>query len=166
MNHQTLEDKHYTVHTIYIGEEEEGSRLHKKELLPDSILFLPLIPSVITQKNDLSVYLEPGRGDRLSSFLKQYIRKLLKVPILDSSSIKWVPNTLVRFRGMIQDMLGNEFYAGAYKVCVLYVMVSSTKDVLNFGSRKKTNGLNVLCGALEPFSGSHWPKTGRNVQGE
>ncbi|KAJ0229786.1 hypothetical protein HA466_0313500 [Hirschfeldia incana] len=38
------------------------------------------------------------------------------VPILDSSSIKWVqPNTLVRFRGMIQDMLRNEFYAGAYK---------------------------------------------------
>ncbi|CAN6867653.1 unnamed protein product [Brassica oleracea] len=68
-------------------------------------------------KNDLSVYLEPGRGDRLSSSLKQHIRKLLKVPILDLSSIKWVqPNTLVRFRGMIQDMLGNEFYAGAYKV--------------------------------------------------
>jgi hypothetical protein len=40
-----------------------------------------------------------------------------QVPILDSSSIKWVqPKTLVRFRGMIQDMLGNEFYAGAYKV--------------------------------------------------
>lgn len=37
--------------------------------------------------------------------------------MLDSSSIKWVqPKTLVRFRGMIQDMLGNEFYAGAYKV--------------------------------------------------
>ncbi|CAN6830333.1 unnamed protein product [Brassica oleracea] len=36
--------------------------------------------------------------------------------MLDSSSIKWVqPKTLVRFRGMIQDMLGNEFYAGAYK---------------------------------------------------
>ncbi|CAN6919127.1 unnamed protein product [Brassica oleracea var. botrytis] len=66
---------------------------------------------------NLSVYLEPGRGDRLSSSLKQHIRKLLKVPILDLSSIKWVqPNTLVRFRGMIQDMLGNEFYAGAYKV--------------------------------------------------
>lgn len=29
-------------------------------------------------KNDLSVYLEPGRGDRLSSSLKQHIRKLLK----------------------------------------------------------------------------------------
>ncbi|KAF3580364.1 hypothetical protein DY000_02030405 [Brassica cretica] len=79
-----------------------------------------LLPSSLwhigEEKEDLSVYLEPGRGDRLSSFLKQYIRKLLKVPILDSSSIKWVqPNTLVRFRGMIQDMLGNEFYAGAYK---------------------------------------------------
>ncbi|XP_033132679.1 N-alpha-acetyltransferase 40 isoform X6 [Brassica rapa] len=29
-------------------------------------------------KNELSVYLEPGRGDRLSSSLKQHIRKLLK----------------------------------------------------------------------------------------
>ncbi|XP_038884242.1 mini-chromosome maintenance complex-binding protein [Benincasa hispida] len=41
---------------------------------------------------------------------------LSKVPILNASSVRWVqPNTLVRFRGMIQDMLGNEFYVGAYK---------------------------------------------------
>ncbi|KAM1141697.1 hypothetical protein FF1_041558 [Malus domestica] len=41
---------------------------------------------------------------------------LSQVPILNSASIRWVqPNTLVRFRGMIQDMLGNEFYVGAYK---------------------------------------------------
>ncbi|KAF3433282.1 hypothetical protein FNV43_RR24384 [Rhamnella rubrinervis] len=41
---------------------------------------------------------------------------LSQVPILNHKTIKWVqPNTLVRFRGMIQDMLGNEFYAGAYK---------------------------------------------------
>ncbi|PON91752.1 Mini-chromosome maintenance complex-binding protein [Trema orientale] len=39
------------------------------------------------------------------------------VPILDHKSIRWIQtNTLVRFRGMIQDMLGNEFYVGAYKV--------------------------------------------------
>lgn len=39
------------------------------------------------------------------------------MPLLNPSTIKWVqPNTLVRFRGMIQDMLGNEFYIGAYKV--------------------------------------------------
>ncbi|XP_022939853.1 mini-chromosome maintenance complex-binding protein-like [Cucurbita moschata] len=41
---------------------------------------------------------------------------LSKVPILNASSVRCVqPNTLVRFRGMIQDMLGNEFYVGAYK---------------------------------------------------
>ncbi|PON34962.1 Mini-chromosome maintenance complex-binding protein [Parasponia andersonii] len=41
---------------------------------------------------------------------------LSQVPILDHKSIRWIqPNTLVRFRGMIQDMLGNEFYVGAYK---------------------------------------------------
>ncbi|XP_059627903.1 mini-chromosome maintenance complex-binding protein isoform X2 [Cornus florida] len=41
---------------------------------------------------------------------------LSQVPILNRTNIQWVqPNTLVRFRGMIQDMLGNEFYVGAYK---------------------------------------------------
>ncbi|KAJ4769054.1 Mini-chromosome maintenance complex-binding protein [Rhynchospora pubera] len=41
---------------------------------------------------------------------------LAQVPILDASSLKWIkPNTLVRFRGMVQDMLGNEFYIGAFK---------------------------------------------------
>ncbi|RZS17902.1 hypothetical protein BHM03_00050109 [Ensete ventricosum] len=40
-----------------------------------------------------------------------------QVPILDASTRRWVqPNTLVRFRGMVQDMLGNELYVGAYKV--------------------------------------------------
>ncbi|XP_038722373.1 mini-chromosome maintenance complex-binding protein [Tripterygium wilfordii] len=39
-----------------------------------------------------------------------------QVPLLNPTSIRWVqPHSLVRFRGMIQDMLGNEFYAGAYK---------------------------------------------------
>ncbi|XP_010252101.2 PREDICTED: mini-chromosome maintenance complex-binding protein-like isoform X2 [Nelumbo nucifera] len=41
---------------------------------------------------------------------------LSQVPILDHASIRWIePNSLVRFRGMVQDMLGNEFYAGAFK---------------------------------------------------
>eukprot|EP00257_Ricinus_communis_P017314 XP_015575726.1 mini-chromosome maintenance complex-binding protein [Ricinus communis] len=41
---------------------------------------------------------------------------LSQVPILNPASLRWIqPNTLVRFRGMIQDILGNEFYVGAYK---------------------------------------------------
>ncbi|KAM7494732.1 hypothetical protein LguiB_029341 [Lonicera macranthoides] len=41
---------------------------------------------------------------------------LSQVPVLGPATIHTVqPNTLVRFRGMIQDMLGNEFYVGAYK---------------------------------------------------
>ncbi|KVI04808.1 Mini-chromosome maintenance complex-binding protein [Cynara cardunculus var. scolymus] len=41
---------------------------------------------------------------------------LSQVPILTPSTVQLAqPNTLVRFRGMIQDMLGNEFYVGAYK---------------------------------------------------
>lgn len=44
------------------------------------------------------------------------------------------PKTLVRFRGMIQDMLGNEFYAGAYKVSIyeyFHLMVFSRKEFVN-----------------------------------
>ncbi|RDX71252.1 Mini-chromosome maintenance complex-binding protein, partial [Mucuna pruriens] len=42
--------------------------------------------------------------------------KLSQVPVLSPATIRSLkPNTLVRFRGMIQDMLGNEFYVGAYK---------------------------------------------------
>lgn len=41
---------------------------------------------------------------------------LSQVPILNSETIRLIqPKTLVRFRGMVQDMLGNEFYVGAYK---------------------------------------------------
>ncbi|KAJ4970296.1 hypothetical protein NE237_003395 [Protea cynaroides] len=41
---------------------------------------------------------------------------LSQVPILDHASISWLPpNSLVRFRGMVQDMLGNELYVGAFK---------------------------------------------------
>ncbi|XP_058110592.1 mini-chromosome maintenance complex-binding protein isoform X1 [Magnolia sinica] len=41
---------------------------------------------------------------------------LSHVPILDPTNLHWIqPNTLVRFRGMVQDMLGNEFYVGAFK---------------------------------------------------
>lgn len=39
-----------------------------------------------------------------------------QVPMLSPSTVhRAQPNTLVRFHGMIQDMLGNEFYVGAYK---------------------------------------------------
>ncbi|XP_047334713.1 mini-chromosome maintenance complex-binding protein [Impatiens glandulifera] len=39
-----------------------------------------------------------------------------QVPVLNSTNIQWIkPNTLVKFRGMVQDMLGNEFYIGIQK---------------------------------------------------
>lgn len=41
---------------------------------------------------------------------------LSQVPILNATSVKYIrPNTLVRFRAMVQDMWGNELYVGAYK---------------------------------------------------
>ncbi|XP_077239151.1 E2F target protein 1 (ETG1) [Tasmannia lanceolata] len=41
---------------------------------------------------------------------------LSQVPILDPTNMRGIqPNSLVRFRGMVQDMLGNEFYVGAFK---------------------------------------------------
>lgn len=40
-----------------------------------------------------------------------------QVPILNQSNLRWIkPNTLVRIRGMVQDMFGNELYVGAFKV--------------------------------------------------
>ncbi|OMO63637.1 Mini-chromosome maintenance complex-binding protein [Corchorus capsularis] len=56
-----------------------------------------------------------GAVDLFRQFLFQE-SGLSQVPILNPKTISWVqPNTLVRYRGMIQDMLGNEFYVGAFK---------------------------------------------------
>ncbi|XWS65611.1 hypothetical protein CRYUN_Cryun05aG0128500 [Craigia yunnanensis] len=56
-----------------------------------------------------------GALDLFRQFLFQESR-LSQVPILNPKTMRWVqPNSLVRYRGMIQDMLGNEFYVGAYK---------------------------------------------------
>ncbi|KAE8716311.1 protein WEAK CHLOROPLAST MOVEMENT UNDER BLUE LIGHT 1-like [Hibiscus syriacus] len=41
---------------------------------------------------------------------------LSKVPILNPKTLRWAQhNSLVRYHGMIQDMLGYEFYVGAYR---------------------------------------------------
>ncbi|KAJ8552907.1 hypothetical protein K7X08_020300 [Anisodus acutangulus] len=60
-----------------------------------------------------------GRDWGATDLFKQFLFDdggLSQVPFLNPSNMPWVqPNTLVRFRGMIQDMLGNEFYVGAYK---------------------------------------------------
>ncbi|XVF00377.1 hypothetical protein REPUB_Repub03eG0280300 [Reevesia pubescens] len=56
-----------------------------------------------------------GALDLFRQFLFQE-SGLSQVPILNPKTMKWVqPNSLVRYRGMIQDMLGNEFYVGAFK---------------------------------------------------
>ncbi|KAL9382239.1 hypothetical protein Peur_025274 [Populus x canadensis] len=56
-----------------------------------------------------------GAVDLFRHFLFDQAR-LSQVPILNGATVNWIkPNTLVRFRGMIQDMLGNELYVGAYK---------------------------------------------------
>ncbi|KAG1338973.1 putative 5-amino-6-(5-phospho-D-ribitylamino)uracil phosphatase, chloroplastic [Cocos nucifera] len=61
---------------------------------------------------------------------------LCQVPILDASTIRWIqPNTLVRLRGMVQDMLGNEFYIGAYKKEDEYLChpSHSSEELVNHG---------------------------------
>ncbi|XP_062193601.1 mini-chromosome maintenance complex-binding protein [Phragmites australis] len=56
-----------------------------------------------------------GAGELFRSFLFEQ-DGLDKVPVLDASKLGLIkPNTLVRYRGMVQDMLGNEFYIGAFK---------------------------------------------------
>ncbi|KAL3521301.1 hypothetical protein ACH5RR_019450 [Cinchona calisaya] len=56
-----------------------------------------------------------GAADLFRNFLYDN-DGLSQVPMLNAATIRSLqPNTLVKFRGMIQDMLGNEFYVGAYK---------------------------------------------------
>ncbi|KAL5725774.1 hypothetical protein ACHQM5_008880 [Ranunculus cassubicifolius] len=68
-------------------------------------------------------------------------QSISQVPILDHTSIGWIkPNTLVRFRGMVQDMLGNEFYVGAFKDGTTW-RTNKFTDVASFpmGSQPETN---------------------------
>ncbi|XP_076891358.1 mini-chromosome maintenance complex-binding protein-like, partial [Bidens hawaiensis] len=66
---------------------------------------------------------DPASFDRSDWGVADLFRQFLfdshainQVPFLSHSTVKWIqPNSLVRFRGMIQDMLGNECYVGAYK---------------------------------------------------
>lgn len=47
---------------------------------------------------------------------RQFLVQNPPIPDLNNQTISLLqPNTLVRYRGMIQDMLGNEFYVGSYK---------------------------------------------------
>ncbi|KAL3650336.1 hypothetical protein CASFOL_006739 [Castilleja foliolosa] len=56
-----------------------------------------------------------GTTDLFRQFLFDH-GGLSQVPLLNPSTInRVIPNTLVRFRGMVQDMLGSEYYVGAYK---------------------------------------------------
>uniref|UniRef100_A0A0D9UX68 Mini-chromosome maintenance complex-binding protein n=1 Tax=Leersia perrieri TaxID=77586 RepID=A0A0D9UX68_9ORYZ len=56
-----------------------------------------------------------GVGEVFRSFLFEQ-GGLDMIPVLDESNLGLIkPNTLVRFRGMVQDILGNEFYVGAFK---------------------------------------------------
>ncbi|TVU21655.1 hypothetical protein EJB05_31306 [Eragrostis curvula] len=56
-----------------------------------------------------------GASDLFRSFLFED-GGLDRVPVLNASNIGLIkPNTLVRYRGMVQDMLGTEFYIGAFK---------------------------------------------------
>ncbi|MQL98059.1 hypothetical protein Taro_030760 [Colocasia esculenta] len=57
-----------------------------------------------------------GAVDLFRSFLFEE-DGLSQVPVLDSSNLHLIrPNSLVRFRGLVEDMLGNELYIGAFKV--------------------------------------------------
>ncbi|KAK1415433.1 hypothetical protein QVD17_31214 [Tagetes erecta] len=75
------------------------------------------------EKTVLSSASDPASFDRNDWGVADLFREFLfdndglhQVPMLTPSTVKWIkPNSLVRFRGMIQDMLGNEFYVGAYK---------------------------------------------------
>uniref|UniRef100_A0A7N0UFD7 Mini-chromosome maintenance complex-binding protein n=1 Tax=Kalanchoe fedtschenkoi TaxID=63787 RepID=A0A7N0UFD7_KALFE len=54
-----------------------------------------------------------GTGQIFADFISE---NLSQIPIINQEcSQRLRPNTLVRFRGMVQDALGSEFYIGAFK---------------------------------------------------
>ncbi|GAB4827687.1 hypothetical protein Ancab_034573 [Ancistrocladus abbreviatus] len=91
--------------------------------LPFDCLANPLGAVRLTFEKAISSGLDPSTSDGKDWGAFDLFRQFLidngglsQVPILNARSSKYIqPNTLVRFRGMIQDMLGNEFYVGAYK---------------------------------------------------
>ncbi|XP_010695921.2 mini-chromosome maintenance complex-binding protein [Beta vulgaris subsp. vulgaris] len=91
--------------------------------LPYDCLANPLGAVRLTFDKAVSSGLNPSTSDGSDWGAVDLFRQFLfddsgisQVPILNATSVKYIqPNMLVRFRGMIQDMLGNEFYAGVYK---------------------------------------------------
>ncbi|KAI3994201.1 hypothetical protein MKX01_012458 [Papaver californicum] len=102
----------------------EESRAEKMGGIPFDCLANPLGAVRITFERAISSGSDPttfnGKDWGAVEVLKECLfdqNCISQVPILDSSSIDRIkPNSLVRFRGMIQDMLGNELYVGAFKV--------------------------------------------------
>ncbi|KAK4489326.1 hypothetical protein RD792_005130 [Penstemon davidsonii] len=91
--------------------------------LPYDCIANPLGAVRLTFEKEVASRFDPaaldGKDWGAADLFRQFLiddNGLSKVPMLNASTIKCVqPNTLVRFRGMIQDMLGNELYVGAYK---------------------------------------------------
>ncbi|KAL0341215.1 UNVERIFIED_CONTAM: Mini-chromosome maintenance complex-binding protein [Sesamum radiatum] len=104
-------------------ETEKVQRKAKMVGLPYDCLANPLGAVRLTFEKAVASGSDPATLDGKDWGAAELFRQFLfddgglsQVPMLNQSTIKWVqPNTLVRFRGMIQDMLGNEYYVGAYK---------------------------------------------------
>ncbi|KAJ8442669.1 hypothetical protein Cgig2_003713 [Carnegiea gigantea] len=92
--------------------------------LPFDCLANPLGAVRLSFEKALSSGLDPSTSDGQDWGAVDLFRQFLfdngglsQVPILNATSVKYIqPNTLVRFRAMVQDMWGNELYVGAYKV--------------------------------------------------
>ncbi|CAH2037013.1 unnamed protein product, partial [Thlaspi arvense] len=89
-------------------ERERSSILEKKRTIHDLIKRASSISDPLSpfdsfrryRKNDLSVYLESGRGDRLSSSVKQHIRKLLKTNMEGFYGSNWPLQAKVKRKEM------------------------------------------------------------------
>ncbi|XP_024008591.1 N-alpha-acetyltransferase 40 isoform X2 [Eutrema salsugineum] len=109
--------------------------LEKKQTIHDLIkrassLFDPLSPFDSFRhyrKNDLSMYLESGRGDRLSSPLKQHIRKLLKTnmegfygsdwPIQEKAKRKEMSSTDAHYIIVREVRYGKPYESSTRRIC-------------------------------------------------
>ncbi|GFZ15094.1 E2F target protein 1 [Actinidia rufa] len=106
--------------------------------LPYDCLANPLGAVRLTFEKAVASRADPGTFDGRDWGAADLFREFLfdndglsQVPILNAANVGWIqPNTLVRYRGMIQDMLGNEFYVGAYKVPGQNSWTESSSDVV------------------------------------
>ncbi|KAK6915479.1 GNAT domain [Dillenia turbinata] len=85
-------------------------------------------------RNGLSVYLESGCGDKLSSSLKHFIQSLLKINMEGPYGSEWPSEEKVKRREMV---------APEARYIVVHDATANSKETLEMSERGRTNAWNI-----------------------